>query len=61
MRIVVSNCSCDWCEEAFEFDGERDDELELDEALERSGWLYMHRDGKDLDFCSDACCVRYLQ
>jgi ribosomal protein L24E len=45
MRIVLQNCSCDYCEEVFE----------------RTGWIFAGEDGRHLDFCSRACAAGWFR
>jgi hypothetical protein len=60
MRIILQSISCEWCETPFDLD-DLTEEDDVDEAMQAVGWLYVHREGKDLDFCSDGCCIRHLE
>jgi hypothetical protein len=53
MKVLISNVSCDHCEERLDFD--MDEGEDLPDVLERLGWFYVEHGGEAYDFCSWSC------
>lgn len=57
MRVVLSSVKCNWCETAYEFDEDDEDQRDINSVLAHAGWFYVEHGDKEYDFCSEGCLV----